>query len=75
MPKQQLKVKDNPGLVRDSFTKAVLNTDRSGFNMARKRKKHLLKKESELDYLRETIATLLTQQEELKKMILDVTKK
>ena len=55
---KKVKVKDKPELVRDTFTKAIINTDRSNYAHARLRKKRLLEKQAQVDALSTELASL-----------------
>ena len=66
MPKK-IKVKDKPDLVRDSFSKAIINTDRSNYAHARARKKRLLEKDAKVASLETELAALRTIVEKLVK--------
>lgn len=68
MPKKLIKVKDNPDLVRDSHSKAIINTDRNNYANAKSRKKRLLAKDKELEDLRNDL-------EEMKKMLQQILNK
>lgn len=57
-----IKVKDNPTLVRDSYSKAIINTDVSAYNAVCHRRNMQLKHEN-------TIADLYSQIEELNNQI------
>lgn len=46
---QYVKVKDNPGLVRDAFTKAVLNNDDSGLMAYKAAREKARKQEDALE--------------------------
>ena len=63
---KKIKVKDKPDLVRDSFSKAIINTDRSNYAHARSRKKHLREQgdavillQAQVDELRRTLLSLI----------------
>lgn len=65
---KKIKVKDNPGLVRDSFSKAIISTDRNNYAHARARKKHMLEKDAIIASLKSDIEQIKLKQEKLIKM-------
>jgi hypothetical protein len=76
MPTRPKKVKviDKPELVRDTFSKAIINTDRSNYAAARARKKMLVSKEETVKSLQNDIADLRKDYEALLKMVSSITK-
>lgn len=71
---KRLKVKDKPGLERDSFSKAVINTDRSNYAAARARKKMLAAKEERIQSLEVDIAELKNSYESLLTLVKSIAK-
>jgi hypothetical protein len=65
---KKIKVKDNPGLVRDSFSKAIISTDRNNYAHARARKKRMLEKDAIITSLKSDIEQIKLEQEKLMKM-------
>ena len=65
---KKIKVKDNPGLVRDSFSKAIISTDRNNYAHARARKKRMLEKDAIIMSLKSDIEQIKLEQEKLMKM-------
>jgi hypothetical protein len=74
-PRKKIKVKDNPSLVRDSFSKAIINVDRNTYTQSRTRKKNLLEKDQKIASLEEAMETLRQEQAELVKLVKSMTKK
>lgn len=72
--KKKLKVKDNPSLVRDSFSKAVLNVDHNGFAMYKASKKALKNKDLIITSLQSEIAEIKKQQNQMLKLLEDLNK-
>lgn len=66
---KKIKVKDNPGLVRDSFSKAIISTDRNNYAHARARKKRMLEKDAIINSLKSDIEKIKEDQEALMKLI------
>jgi hypothetical protein len=67
--KKKIKVKDRPDLVRDSFSKAIINVDRNGFAQYKARKKLLKAKDDQIKELKSQVADILKQQEEILKLL------
>jgi hypothetical protein len=67
--KKILKVKEKPDLVRDSFSKALLNVDRNGFAQYKTRKKSLRDKDAKIASLQQEIAEIKKQQSEMLALI------
>lgn len=63
--KKKIKVKDRPDLVRDSFSKAIINVDRNGFAQYKARKKLLKDKDKQIALLQQEIADIKKQQKEI----------
>jgi glycerol-3-phosphate responsive antiterminator len=59
---KKIKVKDNPGLVRDSFSKAIISTDRNNYAHARARKKRMLEKDAVIASLKSDIEQIKAEQ-------------
>jgi hypothetical protein len=54
------KVKENPGLVRNSFNRAILNTDIEGLNAYKAQKKKEQKTTNEINSMKQDINELKT---------------
>ena len=67
--KKKIKVTDNASLERDTFSNAVLNTDRSAYNAAVRRKKHIKQQENIICSLRQQVDDLLAWKEEIIKLL------
>ena len=67
--KKKIKVKENAALERDSFSNAILNTDRSAYNAAVRRKKHIKQQENTICELRQQVKELLAWKEEIIKLL------
>lgn len=52
------KIKDNPNLVKDPHSKAIINKDKSGYQAALKRKEYVKQKECEIEELKSQIEQL-----------------
>jgi flagellar basal body P-ring protein FlgI len=73
--KTKIKVKDKPDLVRDSFSKAIINVDRSAYANHQIRKKNLLDKNRKIDALEKAVQTMQEEQKELMKLLQSMSKK
>ena len=62
MSKEFLQVEDNPSLVRDNLSQAIINIDNEAYERYMEKKKHQLSKDQEIVNLRKEI-------EDLKNMI------
>ena len=51
-------VENNPNLVRDNYSKAIINTDVEAYNDYMERKKKLQKKENEVNDLKKEVGEL-----------------
>jgi hypothetical protein len=72
--KKKIKVKDKPDLVRDTFSKAIINIDRSSYAAARARKKAMLDKDATVTSLKDDLDKLSKQYAELQKMFVEFIK-
>tara|TARA_Y100000004_G_scaffold68497_2_gene76864 strand:- start:4931 stop:5158 length:228 start_codon:yes stop_codon:yes gene_type:complete len=61
--KKYFKVKDNPNLLREKDSKAIINTDNDSYNAYMNRKKHQSKKDRKIEKLEQEV-------QDLKNMIL-----
>lgn len=52
------KIADDPNLVKDMHSKAIINTDKSGYRAALKRKKYLNEKNAEIEELKNQVEAL-----------------
>jgi hypothetical protein len=73
--RKKIKVKDNPALVRDSFSKAIINVDRNTYAMHQARKKNLLDKNRKIETLESAVEELRKEQAELLKLVQTISKK
>ena len=73
--KKKIKVKDKSDLVRDVFSKAIINTDQNNYAQAKARKKRLLEQNDRLIKLDETVTTLQSDYLELKNMFEELVNK
>lgn len=73
--RKKIKVKDNTTLVRDSFSKAIINVDRSAYSFARNRKRLRREKDSAIASLQQTVEVLKAEQAELLKLVKSLLKK
>ena len=55
---EYLQVEDNPGLVREKHTKAVINTDYIAYEQYMEKKQHLSKKDDEISELKNQVSEL-----------------
>ena len=53
-----IKVKDNPDLVRDPKTKAVINVNKTGYNSYIEQRERMMKSMNEIKSLKEDVAQL-----------------
>ena len=67
--KKKIKVEENTTLERDSFSNAILNTDRSAYNAAVRRKKHIKQQESTICSLQQQVQELLDWKDEIIKLL------
>ena len=67
--KKKIKVEENTALERDTFSNAVLNTDRSAYNAAVRRKKHIKQQENTISSLQKQVEDLLAWKEEIVKLL------
>lgn len=67
--RKKIKVKDSPALVRDSFSKAIINVDRNNYAKAKARKKLLLQKDVRIASLEAAVEVLKKNHEELLKLL------
>ena len=67
--KKKIKVEENAALERDSFSNAILNTDRSAYNAAVRRKKHIRQQENTICSLQQQVQELLDWKEEIIKLL------
>lgn len=74
-PRKKIKVKDAPALVRDSFSKAIINVDRNNYASAKARKKMLLEKDVRISTLESEVELLKKNHDELVKLIKSINKK
>ena len=58
MSEEYIKVEDNPGLVREKHTKAVINTDYTAYEQYMAKKQHLSKKDKEITDLKDQVSDL-----------------
>lgn len=72
--KKKLKVTGKPDLVRDTFSKGIINVDRASYAAARARKKSMLDKDAAIISLKDSLDTLSAQYAELQKMFVEFTK-
>lgn len=63
--KKKVKVKDRPDLVRDSFSKAIINVDRNGFAQYKAQKRLLKEKDLKIASLENTVKEIKEQQAEI----------
>jgi len=61
-------VEDNPKLVRDNYSKAIINTDSEAYDAYMKRKKKAIEKENELQNLKKEVS-------EIKDLLIQIAKK
>jgi flagellar basal body P-ring protein FlgI len=73
--KRAIKVKDKPELVRDSFSKAIINVDRNAYLDARSRKKNLIEQRDRLNVLENELNELKATQGEMLKLLKSLTNK
>ena len=66
---KKIKVEENAALERDSFSNAILNTDRSAYNAAVRRKKHIRQQENTICELQKQVEDLLAWKEEIVKLL------
>jgi hypothetical protein len=55
---EYLQVEDNPGLVREKHTKAVINIDYTAYEQYMEKKQHLSKKDEEISDLQNQVSDL-----------------
>lgn len=53
-----LYVEDNPGLIRDKASKAIINIDHEAYERYKERKAHQLSKDDKIDKLQDEIENL-----------------
>jgi hypothetical protein len=63
--KKKIKVKEDPTLERDSYSGAILNSDRSAYNAAVQRKKHIRAQERTIEDLRSQVEELLSWRDQI----------
>lgn len=73
--KRKIKVKNNPSLVRDSFSKAIINIDRNTYAQHRLRKKSLLDKDQKIQSLEDAVDQLQKEHAKLVALVQSITKK
>lgn len=73
--KGKQKVKDNPGLIRDSFSKALINIDRTGYINNKKRKQIFKKKDAEIAELKNDVQVLAKDNKKILRMLSNINKK
>lgn len=69
------KVKDKPNLIRDSFSKAIINTDRSSYANSKARKRAALAKDAKIVSLQATVDELTKQYAAIAKLVETISKK
>lgn len=67
--RKKLKVEDAPSLERDSFSKAILNSDTATYSSVIRRKKHLRNQEQLIIELNKKVEELLLWKEEIIEML------
>lgn len=73
--RKKIKVKNEESLVRDSFSKAILNTDKSAYVNHRLRKKADADKSKRIHSLEEELASIKAEQANILKMVQGLLKK
>jgi flagellar basal body P-ring protein FlgI len=63
--KKNVKVKDRPDLVRDSFSKAIINVDRNSFAQYKARKNSLKEKDRKIASLENEVNEMRAKQDEI----------
>jgi hypothetical protein len=75
---EYIKVKDNPNLVRDKNSNAILNTDRNALDKYREEREYLLKVKATVDEtqkLKQDMAETKKDINEIKQMLLQLMEK
>jgi hypothetical protein len=70
-----LKVKDHPGLVRDPFSKAVINIDENGFNSYIEQRNRMKKQIEAIESNKNEVQQLKEDVAELKALMLQIASK
>lgn len=73
--KRKIQVKNKNSLVRDSFSKAIINTDRHAYTVARNRKKILKEKDQKILSLEEGLLNLQKEYLKLAKIVESIANK
>lgn len=75
MASKKIKVSGKEDLVRDSFSKAIINTNRNDYILAKNRKKIAIDRIKKIESLESEIALLKANQEEILKLFHSLKKK
>jgi hypothetical protein len=67
--RKKIKVEENAALERDSFSNAILNTDRSAYNAVVRRKKRIKQQENTICALQQQVQELLLWKDEIIKLL------
>jgi hypothetical protein len=67
--KKKIKVQDDPTLERDTYSSAILNADRSAYNAAVRRKKHIKAQERTIVELQNQVDSLLAWRDEVVQLL------
>jgi len=69
-----VKVKDNPNLIRDLNTNAILNTDNNALKQYKKSRKYVLQQKCEYDKMKEEVDCLRNEIIEMKQLLVSLVK-
>lgn len=72
---QTLKVKGHENLVRDTYSKAILNTDRNALEEYRRQREIIRKEIEEKKEMRDRVANLENNMQEIKSLLLELAQR